>query len=108
MLERRFKVSTYQLDKVMDMTRLLLTLLVSFVPLANADYASCILENMEGVDSGGPLVAAVYFPKANLFFRSLSNVSPQLLLPMATTKTSSPCPKATPTLILLSERARPF
>ena len=33
------------------MTRLLLTLLVSFVPLANADYASCILENMKGVGS---------------------------------------------------------
>jgi hypothetical protein len=31
------------------MTRQLLTLLVAFVPLANADYASCILENMKGV-----------------------------------------------------------
>jgi hypothetical protein len=38
------------------MTRLLLTLLVSFVPLANADYASCILENMKGV--GSELAAA--------------------------------------------------
>ena len=35
----------------MIMNRLLLTLLVSFVPLANADYASCILENMKGVGS---------------------------------------------------------
>ena len=33
------------------MTRLLLTLLVAFVPLANADYSSCILENMKGVGS---------------------------------------------------------
>ena len=33
------------------MTRLLLTLLVSFVPLADADYSSCILENMKGVGS---------------------------------------------------------
>ena len=33
------------------MTRLLLTLLISFVPLANADYASCILENMKSVGS---------------------------------------------------------
>ena len=34
------------------MSRLLLTLLlVAFVPLANADYASCILENMKGVGS---------------------------------------------------------
>ena len=35
----------------MIMMRLILTLLVSFVPLANADYASCILENMKGVRS---------------------------------------------------------
>jgi len=41
LLQRRFKVSTYQLDKVMDMTRLLLTLLVSFVPqLYGAEMAS--------------------------------------------------------------------
>ena len=34
------------------MNRLLLTLLlIAFVPLANADYASCILENMKGVGS---------------------------------------------------------
>ena len=33
------------------MTRLLLTLLIAFVPLANADYASCILENMKSVGS---------------------------------------------------------
>lgn len=33
------------------MTRLLLTLLISFVPQVNADYASCILENMKGVGS---------------------------------------------------------
>ena len=34
------------------MTKLLLTLLlVSFVPLVNADYASCILENLKGVGS---------------------------------------------------------
>ena len=35
----------------MIMARLLLTLLISFVPLANADYASCILENMKGIGS---------------------------------------------------------
>lgn len=34
------------------MTRLLLTLLlIAFVPLANADYSSCILENMKGIES---------------------------------------------------------
>ena len=38
------------------MTRLLLPLLISFAPLANADYASCILENMKGV--GSELAAA--------------------------------------------------
>ena len=43
------------------MTRLLLTLLVSFVPLAHADYASCILENMKGVGSD---VAAKEIKKA--------------------------------------------
>lgn len=32
----RFKVSTYQLDKVVNMARLLITLLLAFIPLANA------------------------------------------------------------------------
>ena len=35
-------------------------------------------------------MAAFSFPKYQSFFRSASDVSPQLLLPMATTKTS-PC-----------------
>ena len=37
LLVARFKVSTYQLDKVVNMARLLLTLLVAFLPLVHAE-----------------------------------------------------------------------
>jgi hypothetical protein len=53
------------------MTRLLLTQLVSFVPLANADYASCILENTKGVGSD---VAAEEIKKACGAAATLDNV----------------------------------
>ena len=49
----------------MIMSRLLLTLLFAFVPLVNADYASCILENMKGVGSD---VAAEEIKEACLTF----------------------------------------
>ena len=42
-------------------------------------------------------VAAFFIPKYQLFPKSPSDVPPQQLLPMATTKSSPPCPKATPT-----------
>ena len=50
-------------------------------------------------------MAAFYFPKANLFPKSPSDVSPQQLLPMATTKTSPPVPASKTHLILNNSNA---
>ena len=51
----RFKVSTYQLDKVVNMARLLITLLLAFIPLANAgvgDVYYCVPDRADVIDAG--------------------------------------------------------